>query len=115
VGRATCCRCRATEFRLPPELYAFRSRQYGIDLPPEELVARARRGFYETRQQMEALAPQVAAKFGYSATDYPSVLAELKKDKIAQDQMEARYAEVLGQIQRSPRASGSLPCPTTRC
>jgi hypothetical protein len=88
------------DFRQPPEIYAFRLRQYGIDLPPEELVARARRGFYETRAQMAALAPQVAAKFGFAATDYPGVLAELKKRTIPNDQMEAHYAEVLGQIQQ---------------
>lgn len=88
------------DFRQPPEIYAFQLKQYGIDLPPEELVARARRAFYETRAQMDALAPQVAAKFGFAATDYPSVLAELKKHTIPNDQMEAHYAEVLGQIQQ---------------
>ncbi|HEY6817169.1 MAG TPA: DUF885 domain-containing protein, partial [Croceibacterium sp.] len=87
------------DFRQPPELYAFALEQYGIDLPPEDLIARARRAFYETRAQMQALAPQVAAKFGFSATDYPSVLAELKKRTIPNDKMEAHYAEVLGQIQ----------------
>lgn len=87
------------DFRLPPELYAYRLKAVGIDLPPEELIARARRAFYETRSQMQALAPQVAAKFGFSATDYPSVLAELKKRTIAPEQMEAHYAEVLGRIQ----------------
>jgi hypothetical protein len=87
------------DFRQPPEIYAFQLKQYGIDLPPEELVARARRAFYETRAQMQALAPQVAAKFGFAATDYPSVLAELKKRTIPNERMEAHYAEVLGQIQ----------------
>ena len=88
------------DFRQPPEIYAFQLKQYGIDLPPEELVARARRAFFETRAQMDALAPQVAAKFGFAATDYPSVLAELKKRTIPNAQMEAHYAEVLGQIQQ---------------
>jgi hypothetical protein len=88
------------DFRQPPEIYAFQLKQYGIDLPPEELVARARRAFYETRAQMDALAPQVAAKFGFAVTDYPSVLAELKKRTIPNEQMEAHYAEVLGQIQQ---------------
>jgi uncharacterized protein (DUF885 family) len=97
--RATVLPAARADFRSPPEIYAFRLKAFGIDIPPEELVARARRAFYETRQQMDALAPQVAAKFGYAATDYPSVLAELKKDKIPNDQMEARYADVLGQIQ----------------
>lgn len=87
------------DFRQPPEIYAFQLKQYGIDLPPEELIARARRAFYETRAQMQALAPQVAVKFGFTATDYPSVLAELKKRTIPNERMEAHYADVLGQIQ----------------
>ena len=97
--RATVLPAARPEFRLPPEIYAFRLKAFGIDIPPEELVARARRAFYETRAQMDALARQVAAKLGLAATDYPSVLAALKKDKIPQDQLEARYADVLGQIQ----------------
>ena len=98
--RTTVLPTARADFRLPPELYAYRLKTVGIDLPPEQLIARARRGFYETRAQMQALAPLVAAKFGYAATDYPSVIAELKKDKIAQGQMEARYAEVLGELQQ---------------
>nr|WP_166175083.1 DUF885 domain-containing protein [Altererythrobacter segetis] len=86
------------DFRLPAELYAFRLKKVGIDLPPEDLVARARRGFYETRAEMQALAPQVAQKFGFAETDYPSVIADLKKDKIPADQMEPYYAGVLKQI-----------------
>lgn len=86
------------DFRLPPELYAFRLREVGIDLPPEQLIARARRGFYDTRRQMEALAPQVAKMFGFARSDYRSVLAELKKDTIAADQVEPYYAGVLASI-----------------
>jgi uncharacterized protein (DUF885 family) len=86
------------DFRQPPAIYAYQLKTYGIDLPPEELVARARRGFYDTRTQMEALAPQVAKKFGFAKTDYPSVIAELKKDKIPDSQLESYYAGVLGQI-----------------
>src|SRR5690606_22050980 len=97
--RATVLPAAREDFRLPPQLYAHRLETYGIDLPPEQLIARARRGFYETRAQMEALAPLVAAKFGFSGSDYPSVITEVKKDKIAQDRMEAHYAEVLGELQ----------------
>jgi len=97
--RTTVLPAARDDFRLPPELYAYRLETVGIDLPPEQLIARARRGFYETRAQMQALAPLVAAKYGYAATDYASVIAELKKDKIAQAQMEAHYAQVLEQLQ----------------
>ncbi len=86
------------DFRLPPELYAFRLKRVGIDLPPEQLIARARRGFYETRQEMEALAPQVARKFGFKETDYLGVIADLKKDKIPADQLKPFYTKVLAQI-----------------
>ena len=97
--RTTVLPAAREDFRLPPELYAYRLETFGIDLPPEQLIARARRGFYETRAQMEALAPLVAAKFGFAATDYPSVIAELKKDRIPQERMEANYADVLGELQ----------------
>lgn len=90
-----------SDFRLPRELYAYRLREVGIDLPPEQLVARARRGFYDTRRQMEALAPQVAKKFGFAKSDYASVIAELKKDTIPADQLEQYYADVLSQIDRT--------------
>ena len=85
-------------FRLPAQIYAFRLRAVGIDLPPEQLIAQARRGFYDTRRQMEALAPLVAKKFGFAKTDYRSVIAELKKDTIAADQLEPYYAGLLAQI-----------------
>lgn len=87
-----------SDFRLPSQIYAFRLRAVGIDLPPEQLVARARRGFYDTRRQMEALAPQVAKKMGFAKTDYLSVIAELKKDTIDAGQLEPYYAGVLAKI-----------------
>ena len=40
-------------FRQPPQIYAYNLEAYGIDLPPEQLIARARRGFYGTRKEME--------------------------------------------------------------
>ena len=97
--RATVLPAARDDFRLPPELYAFRLKAYGIDIPPEELISRARRGFYEIRQQMRALAPQIASKNGWTETDYPAVLDKLREQQIPQDKMEARYAEIMGQIQ----------------
>jgi hypothetical protein len=97
--RATVLPAARDDFRLPPELYAYRLKTVGIDLPPLQLITRARREFYETRAQMQALAPLVAAKYGYAATDYRSVIDELKKERIAPEAMEAHYADVLGQLQ----------------
>jgi hypothetical protein len=85
-------------FRQPPQIYAYSLKAYGIDLPPEDLIGRARRGFYSTRKEMESLAPLVARKFGFAETDYPSVIAHLKQDKIDPKGIEAYYSTVLGQI-----------------
>jgi len=98
--RATILPVARADFRQLPEFYAFQLKAYGIDLPPEELIARARRSFYEIRQQMRALSPVVAEKFGFAATDYPSVLAELKKQRIPAERMEEHYAGILNQLQQ---------------
>jgi hypothetical protein len=97
--RTTVLPAARTEFRLPPEIYAFRLKAFGIDIPPEDLIARARRAFFETRQQMDALSVQVAEKYGWPETDYLSVLNHLRQDKIEPAMMEEHYAEVLGYLQ----------------
>lgn len=66
------------DFRLPDELYAVRLRTIGVDIPPAELAARARTAFIEIRNQMVALAPLVTRKHKLKATDYPSVIRELR-------------------------------------
>ena len=97
--RATVLPAARTDFRLPPELYAFRLKTVGIDIPPEELIARARRAFFETRQQIDAVSAQVAEKYGWPDKDYLSVLNHLRLDKVEPAMMEEHYAEVLGYIQ----------------
>ena len=80
--------------RLPPELYALNLKQVGIDMDPYEAMSQARRGFYEVRAQMEALAPQIAAKHGWEEADYASVMRHLKQDTIPNDKIEDFYREI---------------------
>ena len=92
-----------TDTRLPPELYAFQLRQFGIDIDPRLLMQRAQLEFMETRAAMQALAPQVARAKGLElkggeASDYRDVIRALKQDTIANDQLEARYRTVLDAI-----------------
>ena len=82
------------DFRLPPELYAFRLKRMGIDIDPQLLIQRAQVEFMETRAAMQALAPVVAKAKGIDATDYRDVIRALKKDVIPNDQLEARYKAV---------------------
>jgi hypothetical protein len=83
-----------TDFRLPAELYAFRLKGIGIDIPPELLVQRAQVEFMETRNAMQQIAPLIAKEKGLTVTDYRDVIRALKKDTIANDQLEKTYAEV---------------------
>jgi hypothetical protein len=83
-----------TDFRLPPELYAFRLKTIGIDIPPELLVQRAQVEFMETRNAMQQLAPLLAKEKGIAASDYREVIRAMKKDTIPNDRLEKVYADV---------------------
>lgn len=102
------------DYRLPEQVYALNLQQVGIDIDPRQLIDRAARGYYVTRAQMQALAPVVAAKFGFKATDYPSVIRELKKNVIPADQVEARYRKVNSQLEDIVRREGILTLPATQ-
>jgi hypothetical protein len=83
-----------TDFRLPPELYAYRLKTIGIDIDPMLLVQRAQVEFMETRNAMQALAPLVAREKGIAASDYRGVIRALKKETIPNDRLEQTYKEV---------------------
>ncbi len=87
-----------TDTRLPPELYALQLKGVGIDIPPQQLIQRARLAFMETRAEMDRLAPLVAKEKGIAASDYLGVIRVLKKDTIPNDRLEARYREVIDAI-----------------
>ena len=99
--------------QLPPELYALRLRNVGIDIPPEVAAAQARSGFYELRQQLDILAPQVAQKFGFADTGYLGVLGALKKQTIPNDKIEAFYRDINSQIEAKVKAAGIAEVPPT--
>lgn len=96
--RGTVLPTARTETILPPELYALQLKQVGIDVPPLELLQRARLAFMETRAQMQQMAPLVAREKGLKVTDYREVLKALKRETIPNDQLEARYRVVIDQI-----------------
>ncbi len=87
--------------RLPPELYAFQLKQVGIDIAPHLLMQRAQLEFMETRAAMQQLAPLVAKDKGLKVDnpgDYRAVIRALKRDTIANDQLETHYRDVIAQI-----------------
>ncbi len=100
-----------TDFRLPPELYAFRLKGMGIDIAPELLVQRAEVGFMETRNAMQALAPLVAKQKGIAATDYRDVIRALKKETIPNDRLEKVYKDVNTSLEAAIRAHRVVDLP----
>jgi hypothetical protein len=94
-----CCPLRARDFRLPPEIYAFGSRQYGIDLPPESWSPAPGAGSTRPARRWTALAPQVAPSSA-RRDRLSSGPRRAQEAHDPNDQMEAHYAEVLGQIQQ---------------
>lgn len=99
--------------RLPPELYALSLRQVGIDMDPLEAIEEARRGFYEVRAQMEALAPQIAEKNGWAETDYKSVMRRLKQNTIPNDKIEEFYRGVNAELEAKIRENQIVSLPDT--
>lgn len=99
--------------RLPEELYALNLEQVGIDQDPRALMSEARRGFYELRAQMEALAPQIAEKYGWEETDMASVMAGLKQMTVPGDEIEDFYRDVNRQLEAEIRRNDIVSLPDT--
>ncbi|HEY9541819.1 MAG TPA: DUF885 domain-containing protein [Luteimonas sp.] len=103
-----------TDAMLPPELYAFQLKQFGIDIDPQLLIDRAQVEFMETRAAMAQLAPLVAEAKGLEGIDdgdYVAVIRALKKDTIPNDQLEARYRKVIDAIDPIIRKQGIVDVP----
>lgn len=84
--------------RLPEPLYAYQLKQVGIDIAPQQLIQRAQLEFMETRSAMRQLAPLVAKAKGVQGEDYVQVIRALKRNTIADDQLETHYRGVIDQI-----------------
>ncbi len=84
-----------TDFRLPPELYAFSLKRVGIDIDPQLLIQRAEAEFMETRAAMQEIAPLVAKQHGFASTDYRDVIHALKKEQLGRDQVEPYYRDTV--------------------
>ena len=104
------------DFRLPPELYAFRLEQIGIDIPPAELAAKAHLAFAEIQGQMQALAPEVARERKLPSTDYRDVIKALKKEQLVGPAILTHYQDRLKQIEEiiSVKQILSLPARAAR-
>jgi len=101
-----------TDFRLPPELYRSRLKNYGVDMAPEALADRARVSYVEIRNEMRAIAPLVAKEKGFTVTDYRDVLRALKKDQIVGEAILPHYQQRLASLEEIIRRERVVSLPT---
>jgi uncharacterized protein (DUF885 family) len=87
------------DFRLPPEEYALRLQNFGIDIPPEQLTAMAHKAFDDIQAEMKPIAAQIAKERHLPSSDYRDVMRELKKQQIVGDAILPLYKERLSQIE----------------
>jgi hypothetical protein len=100
-----------TDFRLAPEIYAFRLEQVGIEMPPDQLAAMAHASFNEIQNEMMALAPRVAREKGIKATDYRDVIRELKNDQWPGPSILPNYEKRIAEIEQMIRREHLVTLP----
>jgi len=100
-----------TDFRLPPAIYAIGLEAYGVDYTPAELERMAHQSFTEIQAQMQDLAAKVAKERGFTATDYRSVIRELKKEQLPGDQVLTHYQHRLAEIEDILRKNNLITLP----
>ena len=103
-------RARA-DHRLPPEVYADNLHQYGVDIPPEELIAKALTSFAEIRNQMNITAGLLAKERGLADPDYRAVIRKLKEQQIPADQVMTIYKSRLAEIEKAISAHRIVTLP----
>ena len=88
------------DFRLPPEEYALRLEDYGIDIPPGEVAAMAHQAFSDIQAEMQPIAAQIAKNRNLPSSDYRDVMHELKKQQLVGESILPFYQERLKQIEK---------------
>jgi hypothetical protein len=87
------------DFRLPPELYRIALENFGIDYTPAELTRLAHSTFVQLQAEMGSLAAKIAKQRHLPSSDYRDVIAALKKEQLAGDQILPHYQKRLSQIE----------------
>ena len=100
-----------SDFRLPPEEYAFALEEFGIDIPAEQLTKTAHSAFTEYQQEMQEIAAKIAKNRGWKFNDYRDVIHELKKDQLVGEAILPQYEETLKQIEEIIRRERLVTLP----
>jgi hypothetical protein len=97
--------------RLPPEIYADNLKGFGVDADPREVMRNAMTAYLQARDELDTLARVYAAQKGYKSADYRSVIRELKKNRVPEDQVLNVYKAHLAQIEETVRKEDIITLP----
>src|SRR5262249_3007035 len=93
------------------ELYRYSLKQFGNDMPLEELISRAKTSFREIQNEMNSIAPMVAKEKGLTAADYRDVIRELKKQQFRGDAILPKYEARMQEIEKIIAANHIVTLP----
>lgn len=100
-----------TDFRQPPELYAFALKQFGNDMPVDELMSRAQVAFQEIQNQMRVVARLLAKERGWEMSDYRDVIRELKKKQLVGEAILPHYEQRMRDLEKIIEDQGIVTLP----
>ena len=100
------------DFKLPEELYAFSLKEYGVDMPLDELQRRAKVEFKQLQNNMQAQAIKIAKARGFKNNDYRAVLTALKKQQISGEAILPFYREKNNAIEKIIKREQIVTLPT---
>ncbi len=88
-----------TDFKLPLAIYSFNLKEYGVDMPIEELQRRAMVAFKELQTQLQVLGKIIATKNNYPSDDYRDVLRAMKKEQLDSANILTVYRQQIKEIE----------------
>jgi hypothetical protein len=97
--------------RLPPEIYADNLKSFGVDADPRDVMRNAMTAYLQARDELDTLARIYATQKGYKSSDYRSVIRELKKNRVPEDQLLNVYKAHLAQIEETVKKEGIITLP----
>jgi uncharacterized protein (DUF885 family) len=100
-----------TDFRLPEELYRYQLKAFGVDMPVEELISRAKTSFREIQNEMQSVAALVAKEKGYPSNDYRDLIRELKKQQLGGDAIVPHYQKRIKDLEKLVREQNVVSLP----
>jgi uncharacterized protein (DUF885 family) len=103
-------RARKTN-RLPPEIYADNLRNFGVEADPRDLMQHAMFAYLQTRDEMDALARMYATQKGLASSNYRDLIRDLKKHRVAGDQVLPVYKSHLAQLEETLRKQNIVTLP----